>query len=738
MKKKGFTFLAALIIAVSIFGQSPEKISYQAVVRDATNATVANQVVGMQISILQDGTLENPGSAVYVETQTPTTNANGLLSIYIGAGTAVTGTFSGIAWSNVPHYIKIEIDPSGNNTNYTITGTTQLVSVPFALYAKTAGDDVLKENAANKSTDFVTDAASDVKFPSVKSVKTYVDTQYAPIDALIEDLETATVGDFRAGGVVFWVDPADNTRGLVCAIEDQDGSTDSPYSGNIQWSPSYYDQSTIIGARDTAIGTGSANTTAIIAHLGGVEIEYAAGLARAYRGGGFDDWFLPSIDELSEMYLKMATINTTAMANGGAIFASDGVYWSSTEHDISFTAWHQSFHSTGGHISEHPKFTFLNMRAVRAFSNSLAGAQGIQGATGSAGADGANGANGEKGATGDQGSQGTQGETGSAGADGTNGTNGDNGDQGIQGLQGIAGTNGDTGFTGAQGIQGAIGSAGADGATGADGANGEKGATGDQGAQGTQGQTGSAGANGTNGTNGDNGDQGIQGFQGIAGTNGDTGVTGDQGAAGATGPAGADGTNGTNGTDGATGLTGPAGADGTNGTNGTDGATGATGGYPVHTIGESYGGGIVFYVYDGGQHGLIAAIADQSRGIRWYGGTNTNTRARADGVGTGLKNTAIIIANQGPVDGGAFAATVCNEYSVTVGGTTYGDWYLPSKYELNLLYLQRTVVGGFADYVYWSSTEIDNGNAWRQNFPSGNHYSANKYRDYYVRAVRAF
>ena len=138
MKKKRFTFLAALLIAVSVFGQSPEKISYQAVVRDATNATVANQVVGMQISILQDGTLENPGSAVYVETQTPTTNANGLLSIYIGAGTAVTGTFSGIAWSDVPHYIKIEIDPSGDNTNYTITGTTQLVSVPFALYAKTA------------------------------------------------------------------------------------------------------------------------------------------------------------------------------------------------------------------------------------------------------------------------------------------------------------------------------------------------------------------------------------------------------------------------------------------------------------------------------------------------------------------------------------------------------------------------------------------------------------------------
>lgn len=158
----------------------------------------------------------------------------------------------------------------------------------------------------------------------------------------------------------------------------------------------------------------------------------------------------------------------------------------------------------------------------------------------------------------------------------------------------------------------------------------------------------------------------------------------------------------------------------------------------VHFIGENYGGGIVFYVYDNGQHGLIAATADQSTGIRWFGGTFTNTRARADGIGAGLKNTAIIIANQGPVDGNAFAATVCNEYSVTVGGVTYGDWYLPSKYELNLLYLQKTVVGGFASAYYWSSSELDNGFAWAQYFLSGNQNFYGKGNPFYVRAVRAF
>jgi hypothetical protein len=162
----------------------------------------------------------------------------------------------------------------------------------------------------------------------------------------------------------------------------------------------------------------------------------------------------------------------------------------------------------------------------------------------------------------------------------------------------------------------------------------------------------------------------------------------------------------------------------------------------THYIGESYGGGIVFYVYDNGKHGLIAATSDQSSSIRWYGGSNTNTRARADGVGAGLKNTAIIIANQGAVDGAAFAATVCNEYSVTVDGVTYGDWYLPSKHELNLLYLQKSVVGGFANDSYWSSTEYVNLNgnvqAWLQYFYDGGQGSSNKSYTYYVRAIRAF
>jgi hypothetical protein len=118
--------------------QAPEQMSYQAVVRNTTNALVTNQIVGMKVSLLQGTT---NGDVVYAETQTPTTNANGLISIAIGNGQAITGTFTAINWANGPFYIKTETDPTGG-TNYNITGISQILSTPYALYAKTSGSSV--------------------------------------------------------------------------------------------------------------------------------------------------------------------------------------------------------------------------------------------------------------------------------------------------------------------------------------------------------------------------------------------------------------------------------------------------------------------------------------------------------------------------------------------------------------------------------------------------------------------
>jgi len=149
------------------------------------------------------------------------------------------------------------------------------------------------------------------------------------------------------------------------------------------------------------------------------------------------------------------------------------------------------------------------------------------------------------------------------------------------------------------------------------------------------------------------------------------------------------------------------------------------------TIGQSYQGGIIFWLDATGQHGLIAATADQSSGIQWYNGSYTVTNAVRDGIGAGKFNTERIIANQ---VAGAYAAQICANYQ----GGNYGDWYLPSKYELNLLYLQKAAVGGFGSAYYWSSTEDGNANAWEQAFGSGFQNDYGKYYTFSVRAIRVF
>jgi len=132
--EKVFSILAALLLMANVYAQSPEKMSYQAVIRNNLNTLVTNQPIGMRISILQGSA---NGTVEYLETQTPTTNGNGLVSIEIGGGAVVSGTFSSIDWANGPFFITTETDPTGGTT-YTITGTSQLLSVPYALHAKTA------------------------------------------------------------------------------------------------------------------------------------------------------------------------------------------------------------------------------------------------------------------------------------------------------------------------------------------------------------------------------------------------------------------------------------------------------------------------------------------------------------------------------------------------------------------------------------------------------------------------
>ena len=142
MNKFFLSLLALLTITTFTFSQAPEGFKYQAVVRDANTTILANQTVGMQLTI-QQGSIG--GTAVYTETFAATTNAYGLVNLEIGTGTS-TDDFTTIDWANGPYFIETAVDLAGG-TSYSIMGTSQLMSVPYALHANTA------ENVINDQVD---------------------------------------------------------------------------------------------------------------------------------------------------------------------------------------------------------------------------------------------------------------------------------------------------------------------------------------------------------------------------------------------------------------------------------------------------------------------------------------------------------------------------------------------------------------------------------------------------------
>ena len=398
MKNLLLCLIALLIFNISSLAQAPEKFKYQAIITDNKDLPVRNKTIGLEISILQSNL---NGTIVYQETFTTITSSAGLVNLEIGTGTITSGVFSDINWGVGPYYLGIAVDMNGSG-NYISMGASQLLSVPYALYAKQAqsvdGDNDTDptneiELPAEDGTEgqiLTTDGEGNVSWQTsdlstiltegndagakqIKNLaepsdeqdavtKAYADLLQAQINTLNEQIATlehpaAYIGQGRDGGIVFWVDPADNTHGMVCAIEDQ--------SDGIQW---YNGDYIITGAIGYEIGTGSSNTDAIIAVQGPLETSYAAGLARAYTGGGFTDWFLPSYYELMEMYINRTVINAAAKANGGEYFATEGenYYWSSTE-DYHNNAWVYEFDNNEEYLRGGEKNFQYFVRAVRAF-----------------------------------------------------------------------------------------------------------------------------------------------------------------------------------------------------------------------------------------------------------------------------------------------------------------------------------------------------------------------------------
>lgn len=357
--KQFFTFFVTVLLTVTVFAQSPEKMSYQAVIRDTSNNLLINQSIGMQISILQDSV---NGTELYAELHFPTTNANGLVSVEIGNGIVVSGDFTTIDWANGIYFVKTETDPVGG-TNYSILGASQLLSVPYALHSKTAdsvitginesdpvygasiasgitGTDTTKWN--NKQEQLTAGAGIDINsnvISSTTSVSTY------------------SIGDYAQGGIVFWVDET-GQHGLVCAKENLN-------SGNgIRW---FNGSNTDTEAHGDGIYAGEMNTMLIVANQGSDSYSYAAGICSNYsvvqNGISYGDWYLPSKEELDQMFQNKAIIDSVAIANGGSGFGNID-YWSSTEisdllvYDLDFGLG--NFYTTSKH---NPQY----VRAIRAF-----------------------------------------------------------------------------------------------------------------------------------------------------------------------------------------------------------------------------------------------------------------------------------------------------------------------------------------------------------------------------------
>ena len=126
-----YSILLLMLISTLAYSQAPEAFNYQAVIRNSAGDILANSQVAVQVSMLQD---TETGTAVYVERFNPTTNDYGLIALKLGMGDVQSGTFNTIDWGAHPYYIKIEVDPN-NGTAFTSMGTSQLLSVPYALYA---------------------------------------------------------------------------------------------------------------------------------------------------------------------------------------------------------------------------------------------------------------------------------------------------------------------------------------------------------------------------------------------------------------------------------------------------------------------------------------------------------------------------------------------------------------------------------------------------------------------------
>ena len=366
--RKLFTFLFIVTITANVFAQAPQKMSYQAVVRNSSNALVVNQNVGLKISILD---INLP---VYVETQTPTTNANGLITTEIGGGMVVSGSFSSLNWSTKTYTLKTEIDPTGG-TNYTITSTSKFLSVPYSLNAKSAdsltGAQAVKLNGiaagaeVNVQADWnQTNTSADdyIKNKPVIPTATVINagtnvtvtgtgTTASPyvINTTSSTPLVLTIGQSYQGGQIFYLDST-KQHGLIVSTVDINTVL-------VSW---WHQATTVYTfAERNGIGAGMYNTERIITKMSSLNyVTTAAGLCSNYQGGGYGDWYLPSKAEFQEIWSNRILLNMQS---------NNKTYWTSNE-TAGTTSIAVAFYFPNNVFQDKDKYADkYNVRAVRKF-----------------------------------------------------------------------------------------------------------------------------------------------------------------------------------------------------------------------------------------------------------------------------------------------------------------------------------------------------------------------------------
>ncbi len=193
MRRLTTLFAFLMLCVTALFAQAPNKFTYQAVVRNTSNQLITNTLVGIRVSLLQNSAT---GSVVYSETQMLSTNANGLVTMNIGEGTVVYGSFNNIDWSAGTFFLKSEIDPTGGS-NYTISSTQQLLSVPYALYANEAGNSFSGDynDLTNRPTipQTVGELANDANYITLEQVPAQVNADWNATSGVAEILNKPTI-----------------------------------------------------------------------------------------------------------------------------------------------------------------------------------------------------------------------------------------------------------------------------------------------------------------------------------------------------------------------------------------------------------------------------------------------------------------------------------------------------------------------------------------------------------------